>query len=111
MVKKLLTIIMGLGIAFGAQAQWPPEGNPMVYPEEILFWCGTGTDSAVIAVTWNDAVAGDIGIAWGVRWNGSITVGDAMDTIATYDPRLTIQWILIDSNFLCLFKTDSPCSI
>ena len=88
MVKKILTLALGLVLSFGAMAQY---GNPTVPQSDIQFWTGTGSNRAVIAITWNDATAGNIGIAWGVQWNGTnVSVADLMDTIATYDANLTI---------------------
>ncbi len=88
MVKKILTLALGLVLSFGAMAQY---SNPVVPQSDIRFWTGTGTNRAVIAITWNDAIAGNIGIAWGVQWNGTnVSVADLMDTIATYDANLTI---------------------
>ena len=88
MVKKILTLALGLVLSFGAMAQY---SNPVVPQSDIRFWTGTGTNRAVIAITWNDATAGNIGIAWGVQWNGTnVSVADLMDTIATYDANLTI---------------------
>ena len=89
MVKKVLTLALGLVLSFGAMAQY---GNPTVPQSDIQFWTGTGSNRAVIAITWNDATAGNIGIAWGVQWNGtSVTIGSLMDTIAAYDSRLTLS--------------------
>ncbi|MCR4816437.1 MAG: T9SS type A sorting domain-containing protein [Bacteroidales bacterium] len=66
--------------------------NPMVPQSAIQFWTGTGSNRAVVAITWNDATAGNIGIAWGVQWNGNnVTAGSLMDTIAAYDSRLTVS--------------------
>ena len=88
MVKKILTLALGLVLSFGAMAQY---SNPVVPQSDIRFWTGTGTNRAVIAITWNDAIAGNIGIAWGVQWNGTnVSVADLMDTIAAYDANLTI---------------------
>lgn len=88
MVKKILTLALGLVLSFGAMAQY---SNPVVPQSDIRFWTGSGTNRAVIAITWNDASAGNIGIAWGVQWNGTnVSVADLMDTIATYDANLTI---------------------
>lgn len=49
---------------------------------DIVYWVGTGSNEAVVAVNWADTA-----FAWGVRFNGSITVQNAMDSIANYDPR------------------------
>jgi hypothetical protein len=73
------------------RSDWGAE-NPTVPQSDIQFWTGTGSNRAVVAITW---VNGDenIGIAWGVQWNGTtILIRDIMDTIATYDQRLTITW-------------------
>ncbi|MGX8713356.1 MAG: T9SS type A sorting domain-containing protein [bacterium] len=89
MVKKVLTLALGLVLSFGAMAQY---GNPTVTENNIRFWTGTGNNRAVIAVTWSDATAGNIGIAWGVQWNGNnVTIGSLMDTIAAYDSRVTLS--------------------
>ena len=87
MIKKLLTLAFGLLLAFGANAQ---GGNPTVPQDSIRFWTGTGTNRAVIAITWEDDNEDMIGIAWGVQWNGTVTIGSIMDTIAAYDSRMTV---------------------
>ena len=68
------------------------EANPVVPQDSIRFWTGTGTNRAVVAITWNDAVAGNIGVAWGVQWNGTgVSIRMIMDTIAAYDSRLIVS--------------------
>lgn len=89
MVKKLLTLACGLLLSIGAMAQY---SNPVVPQDSIRFWTGSGSNRAVIAITWNDATAGNIGLAWGVQWNGSnVTLADLMDTVDAYDANLTIE--------------------
>ena len=91
MVKKVLAFVMGLAMTFSAFAQMGPA-NPVVSQNDIQFWTGSGSNRAVIAVTWNDAVAGNIGIAWGVQWNGNnVSIANLMDTIAAYDNNVTIE--------------------
>ena len=81
---------MGVMLAFGAMAQMP--ANPVVPEEGIRFWTGTGSNSAIISVTWNDSTAGNVAVVWGVRWNGTTaSVAALMDTIAAYDNNLTIE--------------------
>ena len=93
MVKKVLFIALGLMLASGAKADWEQPFNPTVPQSAIQFWTGTGSNRAVIAITWVDDTHGNIGIAWGVQWNGNnVILHDLMDTIATYDPRMTITW-------------------
>ena len=49
---------------------------------EILYWVGTGSNEAVLAVNWADTC-----LAWGYRWNGTATVTTMMAAIANDDPR------------------------
>ncbi len=65
---------------FAKDAPLPVEAT--ISASDIVYWVGTGSNEAVIAVNWADTA-----FAWGVRFNGSITVQDAMDTIAAYDSR------------------------
>ncbi len=51
---------------------------------DILYWVGTGANEAVLAVNWADTA-----LAWGYRWDGTATVADMMDEIATADPRFS----------------------
>ena len=68
------------------------EFNPTVPQDSIRFWTGTGSNRAVVAITWNDAIAGNIGVAWGVQWSGTnVSIRMIMDTIAAYDSRLTVS--------------------
>lgn len=82
MVKKLLTFIMGLGLAIGAQAQ--------INQEDILMWVGPadGDATAVVAITWSTP---DTGLAWGVRYYGDDGLDpiSALQYIAAGDPRFS----------------------
>ena len=77
---------MGLSLAFGASAQLTT-----IDPSDVQFWTGTGSNSTVVAIGWDDASASytPTVVIWGVRWNGTITLRDALDTIAAYDTRFT----------------------
>ncbi len=77
---------MGLWLAFGASAQLPT-----IDPSDVQFWTGTGSNSTIVAIGWDDASASytPTVVIWGVRWNGTITLLDALDTIAAYDTRFT----------------------
>lgn len=55
---------------------------------DIQYWVGTGSNSAVVIIGWDDNPSGNnFALAWGVRWNGSCTAANMLDTIATYDTR------------------------
>ena len=64
---------------------------------DILFWVGSGSNEAVMAVNWADTA-----LAWGYRWNGTATVASMMAEIATADPRFSYElgtWGLDDILF------------
>ena len=91
MVKKVLALALGLMLAVSTMAQMGPS-NPTVSQSDIQFWTGTGSNRAVIAVTWEDDNEDLIGIAWGVQWNGDdVTVANLMDTIAAYDNNFSVE--------------------
>ena len=51
---------------------------------DILYWVGTGSNQAILAVNWADTA-----LAWGYRFSGSATVADMMNDIAAADPRFS----------------------
>ena len=95
MVKKLLTIILGLGLAFGASAELTT-----IDTADVQFWTGTGSNSTVVAIGWDNdgATYTPTVVVWGVRWNGSITLLNALDTIAAYDTRF--HYVMGSGGFL-----------
>lgn len=65
---------------------------------DIEFWTGNGTNSAVLIVAWDDdPVNPATALAWGVRWNGNATAADLFDTVATHDNRFSYS---ISSGFM-----------
>ena len=64
---------------------------------EILYWVGTGSNEAVMAVNWADTA-----LAWGYRWNGTATVADMMAGIAAADPRFSYSGtgLISDINYI-----------
>ncbi len=83
MVKKVLTLALGLVLSFGAMAT-------ITFPaSSVQYWVGTGSNQAVVVIGWDDNPSGNnFALAWGVRWNGSATAANMLDTIATYDSRV-----------------------
>ena len=49
MVKKLITFILGLMLSVGASAQLTT-----IDPNDVQFWTGTGSNSTVVAIGWDD---------------------------------------------------------
>lgn len=62
----------------------------ITFPDsDIQYWVGTGSNQAVVVIGWDDNPSGsNFALAWGVRWNGSCTAVNMLDTIATYDSRV-----------------------
>ena len=104
MCKKIMTFAMTLlltaGLAANAQTGnnalygHPTKGGgakSITFPaSNVQFWTGTGTNQAVVILAWDDDPAGNnIALAWGVRWNGSITATGLLDSIAAYDNRFS----------------------
>lgn len=90
MVKKSLTLTMGLIVATVLMAQ-PATKSVTINSSDIDFWVGSGSNSTVVAIGWDAAGAGytPTVVVWGLHWNGSITLLDALDSVATYDSRFT----------------------
>ena len=97
MVKKVLTLSLGLVLSFVTMAQMnnnehakKQQAKSISFPtSDIQFWVGTGSNSAVVIIGWDDNPGGNnFALAWGVRWNGSCTAVNMLDTIATYDSRV-----------------------
>ena len=68
-----------------------PQRKSVTFPaSDIQYWVGTGSNSAVVIIGWDDNPSGNnFALAWGVHWNGSATAANMLDTIATYDSRVT----------------------
>ena len=106
MVKKVLTLVLGLVLSFGTMAQMSnnvhatkQHAKSVTFPaSDIQYWVGTGSNSAVVIIGWDDNPSGnDFALAWGVRWNGSAVAVNMLDTIATYDSRVAYS---ISSGFV-----------
>ena len=112
MVKKLLTFALGLTLAFGALAQTgnnaghmqPPQPKDISFSEDdIEFWVGTGSNTSMVIIAWDDNYAGDdFALVWGVRWSGNVTALDLVDSIATHDSRLTYDFSTAQGSHLML---------
>ena len=81
---------MGLIVATVMMAQ-PATKSVTINSSDIEFWVGSGSNSTVVAIGWDatDASYTPTVVVWGLHWNGSITLLDALDSVATYDSRFT----------------------
>lgn len=80
--ENLFTLFLGLTLAFCVSAQ-----SLVINPNDVQFWTGTGSNSTVVAIAWDDNSAPytPTVVIWGVRWDGSIYLINALDTM----PRMT----------------------
>ena len=85
MVKKLLTIALGLLCMGGLKAQTVTDAT--IPFENIQYWVGSGSDSAVFIVNFGIP---DTAFAWGYLFNGTATVQQMTDALSAADPRLTV---------------------
>lgn len=58
--------------------------------DDISYWTGCGTNSAVMVVDWDDEISPE-SLAWGYRWNGSATGREMFDALASADRRLFLK--------------------
>lgn len=54
----------------------------------VTYWVGEGENSAVIAVDWSNP---GVAMAWGIRFDGTKTVTQALDYLAANDSRVTVE--------------------
>ena len=98
-------------MAFGALAQSSNNASHqkssrtkyISFPEdEIEFWVGTGDNTSVVIIAWDEnPPSGDFALVWGVRWNGSVSALNLLDSIVTYDSRLTYNFLTAQgSNYM-----------
>ena len=93
MVKKVLTLVLGLVLGFGTMAQAPKTAA--IVASDVRYWVGSGSNQAVVLITWEELDDNDdeyyVGAVWGVRFNGTILCNSLMDTLSTYDAHLTVS--------------------
>ncbi len=70
--------------------------NTTISAEEILYWVGEGSNEAVIAINWGMP---DTALAWGLRFDGSMTVTTALQALVAADDRLTTDAAMSTFNY------------
>ncbi|MBO7201837.1 MAG: T9SS type A sorting domain-containing protein [Bacteroidales bacterium] len=94
----LLTLIsMSVAGAYAQILDHPKSGEvltktPTIDTSDILYWVGTGSNKAILIVSWDEASPAQ-SLAWGYRWNGSITAADMLTAIDNADTRLSINGV------------------
>lgn len=86
-----LTFAQQTVIRNGHDVQTCSPRTVSISANDVLFWVGTGSNSTLVCIGWDDASAGytPTVVVWGVHWNGNIYLVDALDSIAAYDSRFT----------------------
>lgn len=57
--------------------------------DEIDFWVGTGSNEVVLVIDWNDALSPE-SMAWGYRFDGSLTAEEMISAISETDAFLDV---------------------
>ena len=101
MKKVFITLLTLISMSVvGAYAQildHPKSGEvltktPTIDTSDILYWVGTGSNKAILIVSWDESSPAQ-SLAWGYRWNGSITAADMLTAIDNADTRLSINGV------------------
>lgn len=101
MKKVLFSLLVSFSISIaGVYAQildHPKSGEvltktPTIDTSDILYWVGTGSNKAILVVSWDESSPAQ-SLAWGYRWNGSITAADMLTAIDNADTRLSINGV------------------
>lgn len=82
MTKKLTIITCALFLTLGVR------GAINFSASDVQYWVGTGSNRAVVVIAWDD-YSTPTALAWGVRWNGTVSALDIIDSIQTYDSRFS----------------------
>ena len=95
----LLTLIsMSVAGAYAQILDHPKSGEvltktPTIDTSDILYWVGTGSNKAILIVSWDESSPAQ-SLAWGYRWNGgSKTAAEVLTEIDSADTRLTISGV------------------
>lgn len=74
-----LCVFLGLSIQLNAQFS----------TSDVTFWVGTGSQQAVLVIDFNDSLANEC-LAWGYRFDDTVTAEQMLSDIATADPGLDV---------------------
>lgn len=75
----------------GHDVQVRATNSVNISENDVQFWVGSGSNSTLVCIGWDDDDAGytPTVVVWGLHWNGSITLANALDSIAAHDSRFT----------------------
>ncbi len=80
-----------IATAFLAAALWTSHAlaSPINGFDDLNYW-GSGDSRSAMVINWNDGKS-DFSLAWGFRWDGSLTAEDMLLALASEDPRLFLR--------------------
>ena len=75
----------------GHDVQVRATNSVSISENDVQFWVGSGSNSTLVCIGWDHASAGytPTVVVWGLHWNGTITLQNALDSIVAYDSRFT----------------------
>ena len=75
----------------GHDVQVRATNSVNISENDVQSWVGSGSNSTLVCIGWDDDDAGytPTVVVWGLHWNGSITLANALDSIAAHDSRFT----------------------
>ena len=75
----------------GHDIQVRATNSVSISESDVQFWVGTGSNSTLVCIGWDHAQASytPTVVVWGLHWNGTITLQNALDSIVAYDSRFT----------------------
>lgn len=83
--------------------------NVIISANDVQFWVGSGSNSTLVCIGWDYPSAGytPTVVVWGLHWNGSITLLDALDSVATHDSRFTYT---MNGSYLLTMDYNDPAT-
>ena len=93
----------------GHDVQVRATNSVSISENDVQFWVGSGSNSTLVCIGWDDDDAGytPTVVVWGLHWNGSITLANALDSIAAHDSRFTYT---ISSGFVGSVDYNDPAT-
>ena len=80
-----------------------------IFADDVQFWVGSGSNSTLVCIGWDSQSASytPTVVVWGLHWNSSITLLDALDSIATHDGRFTFT---MSGSYLSAMDYNDPAT-
>ena len=87
-MRKIFTLAFLMGIFGLFTTNLFAQQDATIDPADIQYWIGEGENEVVVALSWCSNT--ETALAWGYRFDGDVTVFQALTDIAAADSRLTV---------------------